>query len=173
MALSGQCMHSIQTTLNQPNPVNVCGTNMSQVIHSDTSRFLVAGEPHRVSMLELEFCIVATDMNCTYSTTTDCVHENIEYRIRIKHDLIQGYLHVLDSQIEIVPSFQAASGFNLSKSATDSSHMHITHVFPTGQTRALTYKGPGVPFVFQNGRLSDRRQDFFVCLTEKPVYPPP
>ncbi|KAF9324627.1 hypothetical protein BG006_000357, partial [Podila minutissima] len=127
MALPGQCMLSIGFTLNQSNPVNLCAANFSQVTHRDTSWFLVAGEPYRVSMLELEFCIVATDMNCTYSTTNDCIHENIEYRIRVKHALIQGYLHVLDTQIEIVPSFQAASGFNLSKSATDSSHMHITH----------------------------------------------
>ncbi|KAG0013799.1 hypothetical protein BGZ81_000828 [Podila clonocystis] len=139
-----QCMPSINSTLNQSSPFNLCVfANYSQVTQRDTSQFLVPGEPYSISTLELEFCVVATDMNCTYSRETDCVHENVEYRIRsFRYGLTQGYLHVQGSQIEVVPSFQAASGFYLSKSATGSSNMYITHVFPTGQTKALTYKGP-------------------------------
>ncbi|KAG0085623.1 hypothetical protein BGZ92_008851 [Podila epicladia] len=49
------------------------------------------------------------DMECdNHLNTSDCVRENAEYRIRVSMP-IKGYLRVVNSLIEVVPSFQNAT----------------------------------------------------------------
>ncbi|KAG0328291.1 hypothetical protein BG004_002570, partial [Podila humilis] len=80
---------------------------------------LVSGDEYDDFYERLDFCFVTDENPCSPSsinattttiTTTDCVQKRKEYRIKITRP-IQGYLHVTNDGVDIVPTFERATGF--------------------------------------------------------------
>lgn len=135
----------------------------------DSARFLVGDSLGSTASRRLALCVVSADMECDHdSNTTECVLENVEYRIRVTAP-IKGYLHLVDSFVEVAPSFQKASGFFLKANGTGpymalgGSYLHIMDKRPVvGQARSLlTNQGSGFPLVFDHVLKGDGSQDFF------------
>ncbi|KAG0084663.1 hypothetical protein BGZ93_001117, partial [Podila epicladia] len=142
---------------------------VSVVSKIDTTKYLVGGVPD-VTMPQPDaaiFCFVTTDNECTTwnATHTDCVHGNIEYRVRVTDPpSIKGYLHVVEPFVEIVPTFEESSGFYLFENTGIG--MRLAHVFPVDRAYALTNKGPEHPLTFERLAWGDEHQDFEMQLAK-------
>ncbi|KAF9308706.1 hypothetical protein BG003_010713, partial [Podila horticola] len=113
------------------------------------SDLLVGGIFGSKNFLELEFCIVSTDEECTTEIETGCIREDQEYYFRV-HGPVKGYLRVEGDSIRIVKDFDEASGLSLYRAAGWG--LRIAHKDDNGRRLVFTITEPGKNIELQESK---------------------
>ncbi|KAG0343833.1 hypothetical protein BG004_004968 [Podila humilis] len=118
---------------------------------------LVGGVDGDKNFQQLDLCIVSAPGPCNPPFPTNCIYQNVEYRIKVNGPL-QGYLRVVGGDVIIVPDFLGASGLNLYKEAGWG--LRIAHLLPDGQRLVFETTGQGYPITL-NVPVKDKAAQWF------------
>ncbi|KAG0343834.1 hypothetical protein BG004_004969, partial [Podila humilis] len=118
---------------------------------------IVGGVDGDKNFQQLEFCIVSTDGPCNPPYPTNCIYQNVEYRIKVNGP-VQGYLRVAFGSVIVVPNFEDASGLNLYKE--EGWGLRIAHLLPGGQRLVFETTEKGYP-IRLNNPVKDRANQWF------------
>ncbi|KAF8984704.1 hypothetical protein BGZ52_012293 [Haplosporangium bisporale] len=130
------------------------GTFVSKI---DYDNMLVADNPDDSAFHELEFCIVSSDGKCNPDFPTNCIYENVEYRIKVNGP-VKGYLQADDDVVTIQPRFEDASALSLSRGKDGG--LRIFQRSSEDEILALAGLEPIVAYVWEYPEMNEKRQWF-------------
>ncbi|KAG0084862.1 hypothetical protein BGZ93_000952 [Podila epicladia] len=133
----------------------------------DSTR-LVGGVNGDKNLQQLEFCIVSSDHHCDPIFPTNCILENVEYRMRVKGPE-SAYLQIDGHYVRIVRNFDDASPLSLSND--DLQGVRIAYQYEDGGDKNVfaTSKSTeyGKPIVLEYPQKSRVRQRFEMIKSRK------
>ncbi|KAG0250211.1 hypothetical protein BG011_008577, partial [Mortierella polycephala] len=146
------------TTIKEYHPFNLKSSKLNSLVSKFIDDYVIVGGVNGDRNLQpLEMCIVSSDYGCDAHIPSNCIYQNVEYRIRVQEP-IQGYLRIVDDRIEIVENFHGASGLNLYKE--EGWGLRIAHLLDDGSRIVFATNGGGNPVTLEPHRKDDARQWF-------------
>ncbi|KAF9195671.1 hypothetical protein BGZ50_003841 [Haplosporangium sp. Z 11] len=155
-AVHNECIP--ETTIKEYHPFNLKSWKLNSLVSKEINdNVIVGGVNGDQNLQQLEMCIVSSDYGCNANIPSNCIYENVEYRIRVQEP-VQGYLRIAGELIEIVEDFHDASGLNLYKEAGWG--LRIARLNYDGSRSVFATNGGGNPLNMEPPRMNDSRQWF-------------
>ncbi|KAG0337746.1 hypothetical protein BG000_005039, partial [Podila horticola] len=123
----------------------------------DYDNMLVGDLPGDNTFHELKFCIVSTDDECNSPLMSDCISENVEYRIRV-FGPVKGYLYADDDVVTIQPGFEGASSLTLFRDRDGG--LRISQWASNGDSVVLASLEPTAAYIWQESIMYDNHEWF-------------
>ncbi|KAG0084863.1 hypothetical protein BGZ93_000953 [Podila epicladia] len=116
-ALDNQCVPGI--SIREYHPFSLKSTFLNSIVSKEVDSSLVVGGINGDKDLkQLELCIVSEDAPCSSIIPSECIRQHGDYRFRVEAPL-NGYLRIVEGQVEIVRDFEEASALGLFKDEPD------------------------------------------------------
>ncbi|KAF9381608.1 hypothetical protein CPB97_007653 [Podila verticillata] len=98
---------------NQPFQLSNVNANSISLKHLGKESLVYEGIVGEKSFLPLQLCVVsAADQDCAANEKSACIHEDVEYRLRVFAP-VSGYLAVRSYSVHMVSSYEEATDFSL------------------------------------------------------------
>ncbi|KAF9573821.1 hypothetical protein EC968_007892 [Mortierella alpina] len=147
-----------ETSLKEYHPFALLSSKLQTLVSKGyKSPLLVGGVSGSKAYQQLDFCIVSTTQECSKSIPSNCIYENVEYRFRVNGPE-EGYLRIKGNYLDIVSTFEEASGLNLYKEPGWG--LRVSHVNNFGHRTILATNGGGHPLTMEEFKANDARQWF-------------
>jgi len=147
-----------ETTIREYHPFLLKSSNLDTYVSKmRIDNILVGGIQGNKNFQELELCIVSSEYGCNAEIKSNCIYQNVEYKFRVNSP-VQGYLRIVDNQIDIIEDFEIASNLNLYKEAGWG--LRISHVRKDGSRVVFSATEQGEPIELEEPASNVERQWF-------------
>ncbi|KAF9213575.1 hypothetical protein BGZ59_005155 [Podila verticillata] len=148
------------TSIREYHPFMLKSSNLdSYVSKMRFDNILVGGIRGNKAFQELVLCIVSGELGCNAKTKSNCIYENVEYKFRVNSP-IQGYLRIVDNQIDIIEDFDIASSLTLTMYQEAGWGLRIAHVKKNGSRIVFSATEQGEPIELEAPVANAKRQWF-------------
>ncbi|KAG0343302.1 hypothetical protein BG000_000021 [Podila horticola] len=155
--LDNECVPGV--SIREYHPFLLKSTLLSSIVSKEVGSSLVVGGINGDKDLkQLELCIVSNDAPCSPLIPSECIHQNGDYRFRVVAPL-QGYLSIVNGQVEIVRDFEEASELGLFKEELDWP-LRISGWREDGKRVVLAARERGGPITAERPKTDAVRQWF-------------
>lgn len=147
-----------ETTIREYHPFLLKSSNLETLVSKQLAgNYLVGGIPGNKNFQELELCIVSSDYGCNAKIKSNCIYRDIEYRFRVNSP-VQGYLRIVNNQVEIVEDFKDASGLTLYREPGWG--LRVAHWTRYGERMVFAARYKGGPILMEETVANAERQWF-------------
>ncbi|KAG0324183.1 hypothetical protein BG004_003525 [Podila humilis] len=153
------------STQSQDNNIRHENSNLNTLVSKPVNNDLIVGGPKSAdkNYKQLELCVVSSDYGCSTEIKSNCIYQDIPYRIRVNSP-VEGYLRITgQNTVEIVHSFADASRLNLYKEAGWG--LRIAHLKDDGTRIVFSATKEGYPIVLEEAVTNAARQWFTLIET--------
>ncbi|KAF9359500.1 hypothetical protein BGX34_008324 [Mortierella sp. NVP85] len=155
------------TTLKEYHPFYLESVDLESLVSKKTdSQVLVGGIRGNKNFERLELCIVSSTYECDPYIPSKCILHGKEYRFRVNGPL-RGYLKIGEDDIEIVDSFDDASGLSLHREGRGHG-FRVAHTKEDGSHVVFTTHGGGRRITAEEPFKNDPRQWFKILEIPRP-----
>ncbi|KAG0324182.1 hypothetical protein BG004_003524 [Podila humilis] len=153
-----QCVPEV--SVKEYRPFLLKSSNLNTLVSKPVNNDLIVGGPKSAdkNYKQLELCVVSSDYGCSTGIKSNCIYQDIPYRIRVNSP-VEGYLRITgQNTVEIVHSFAEASRLNLYKEAGWG--LRIAHLKDDGSRIVFSATKEGYPIVLEEAVTNAARQWF-------------